>query len=472
MGSTVLAGVLATILILSVNAFPMIGNDSVVYITHSLDLASGGWVVDGFRQVGYPLALSVVRGLSTTLGAEPLLAMVILQRALVVLACVLAFWKLRWWSLPLVLFLLIPTNIAYTNLLLTEGLGLPLAVLTTLSAWAYIDLARGDLNERRRTMGTVLFGLACVGALALFAIRFTYAVFAIVPLVLSAVSWRTPLRNRAMVIGGLFVLSAGLFTLMLAVENQEELGVTSPSTGALPGLYYYAWMQVFVVNPDNQTDADLAVFYDAGVVHDFSREVTAAGIPYAEQDEVYAAEVEAMLETAGASIVGSQVESMLWALRGGRLHDIQGAIARILSAGRDDIDETTYLNRFANENGIQAFADRYNHGVTAGAIITNPAGVRLPIPSGRALLSLLLPLVIAVMMVGLLVAGTRPVAVIGLAVVLGTAVGVGIIRADNYRFLIVSSAAGLAVVSAMLPQIVGSVDKWRARRGGEESASV
>jgi len=382
---------------------------------------------------------------------------VILQRALVGFVCVLAFWRWRWWSLPLLAFLLAPGNIAYTDQVLTEGLGLSLAVLTMMGAVAYVDVVRSDPSGQRRTLGGVLIALVSLSALSLYMLRFTYAVFVVAPLVLCVVAWKSQHRSRALLAGVSLILLAGSFTVVLTLENRDELGVASPSSGSLPAHYYYAWQQVFAVNPENTSDPDLAVFYDDGFVHAFSRTVSAAGVHYSEQADLYESEIRSMFAAAEISLVGSQLKSITWSLAGGRLHDVSGVVSRVLSSTRSDVDQTVYLNSFALDNGKQAFADEFNDGAPVGSLITNPAGVRIPIPAAQRLTSLLLPLAIVVMLVGLFSNETRSLATVGLLVVLGTAVGVGVIRADNYRFLIASSAAGMTVASAILPSVVRSV---------------
>ena len=85
----------AVLVLLVVDIFPIITNDSLEYIGHSNTLASTGFVQLGYRQVGYPLFLAVVDAIATPLGLEPLLTAVVLQRIVYLSALVFALWMWR-----------------------------------------------------------------------------------------------------------------------------------------------------------------------------------------------------------------------------------------------------------------------------------------------------------------------------------------------------------------------------------------
>jgi hypothetical protein len=432
--------------LLSINTFPVVSNDSVVYIEHSLDLTEGGWVTEGYRQVGYPATIAQVRWLATLVGAEPLLAVAVLQRLLLVLAGALSFIIWRWWSLPLLLFLAAGSTVASSNFLLTEGMGLPVAILLVFPTLAYIRAVRSDMWSRR----VLVLGITViVGALYLFFVRLTYGVFGVLPLVLVLASWKTVYRRFSLVAFGVFVSVAGLFALLVSFDNEQDLGVRSPIAGDEATTYYHAWSQVFVVNPENRSDPDLASFYDDGVVHAFSRELSGLDLSSEEQEERYDAEIRAMLEAAGMSVPGSQIQAALWALIGGRLHDIEGAVNRVISSSRENVDDLINLNEFAFENGPMAFAEVYNDSQLPEAVITDPVGVPLNL-NNQKLLAVLMPMALAALILALVWPDARLGAVAGLVVVLATAIGLGLIRADNLRFLIAANGFGIAMAIGLL----------------------
>ena len=105
-----------------------------------------------------------------------------------------------------------------------------------------------------------------------------------------------------------------------------------------------------------------------------------------------------------------------------------------------------YRNTFAQRQGHEAFVEAYNGGreadnLTFGGIPTNP------LPSAKALVAILLPIGLVVICVGLASSGARALSAIGLLVVGVFVVGMGWIRADNLRFLLPTSAFGIATAT-------------------------
>jgi hypothetical protein len=246
----------------------------------------------------------------------------------------------------------------------------------------------------------------------------------------------------------------GSFALAVSMENNTEQDVFSPSARGEPVEYYYAWQQVFTLNLQNREDPSLSEFYDGGFVHHFSREVGAMALGPEEIEATYDAEIEDMLEAAGIHLTWSRIESALYGLIGGRLHDTEAEVGLIVASRRLDVDQTIYLNRFANRRGVQAFVDEYNDGQLAEVLITDPVGRAAPVPSTGDLVAVILPLAVALMVTGLAFSHTRTLSAVGLTVVVTFALGMGWIRADNFRFLMPSSAFGLVVAIGVLAQLV------------------
>lgn len=428
--------------------FPLVGNDGVVYIDHSNNLIDRGLVVYGYRQFGYPAALWVVRAFSGVVGAEPLLAMTVVQRGLLIVAGLLAVRLWGWWATPLLLFLIAPGTIAYTNLILTEGLALPLALILVFPFVRLLAILRSDPDGKRHREALVLGALIVALATALLSIRFTYAVFGLAPLVIMLASWRTSfLRWSAALFAG-FIVLATTIVIGASVENHRELGVFYPSADGGFTSYYYAWNTVFS-DPDNREDPDLARFYNEGVVYAFEHELAARGLSHSARKEEFDREIHAMLEAADMTVMSSRVQAMTAGLVGGRKHDIQVAVDGIVSSTRHDIDDWMYLNRFARERGIEAFALEYNGGQVPAAVITNAIGKRLWFLDARRIIAVIMPLGLVTLMFGLRYPSTRFVGLAGLGVVFGSVVGHGLIWADNFRFLTVGGVFGVAAAIAV-----------------------
>ena len=453
---SVLGGLLVLFVALAslrVNMFPVITNDSVLYLDHSFDIWGGGWVEYGYRQVGYPLFLATARALGDVFGAEPLLTAAVLQRALLLLAALLAWRFWRWWSLPVIGFMVVGQTLAYTNLLLIEGLALPLSLLLVFPTIRLLQLLsrEGSAMQRRRAVG---YGVtAVILVLILFSLRFTYAVFGAVPLVLAVAGWRTGYRRVAISTLGATVALMGLFVALMSIENRAEHDRLSPNVRGEPVKYYYAWQQVFTVHPESRTDPSLQGFYDEGFVHEFVREVDAMELSPEERKAAFDDEIAEMLEAAGISSGLSMAESSLHALIGGRLHDTSPVIRDVV-ASRDFDTDLVYLNEFAQRRGYEVFVEEYNEGRGAGALLTNSLSVPLPVPRTKAIVAFLLPLGLIVMVIGLTRGHTRWISVTGLLVVGVFAVGMGLIRADNLRFLLPTSGFGIAIGTAVLAQLI------------------
>jgi len=178
-----IAAILALLAVgLSVNQFPNINNDGVDYIAHSQALGERGLIAFGYRQIGYPLVLAAERVVSGVLGIEALLLASLAQRALLALGIGYAIWLWRWKSLPVVLLVVTPSLLAYTNFILTEAMTVPLALLLACLVSHHFALTRPRWEEStgpdlplaipERTAAIATAWGATVVAFALLAFRF------------------------------------------------------------------------------------------------------------------------------------------------------------------------------------------------------------------------------------------------------------------------------------------------------------
>jgi hypothetical protein len=457
--STVLSVVLGLFVasaFLSVNVFPVVGSDAMLYIEHSRDLFSGGLVEHGYRQVGYPVFLALTRFVANVTNAEPLLATVVVQRAMLLLVVYLAWRYWRWWSLFLIVVLVASDTLALSNYVLTESVAASLAILLVFPTVTFLQrLGREDFTRNLAWLGVLIVALV----VGLYLLRFTFAVFAAVPLVLAIVGWRTPRRWLTFGMLGVTVVTIGVLALATSIENEAEHGEFFPSVEGDPVRYYFAWQQVFKVPPDVTLTDELLEFWDLGQVHHFTTEIRALKLSPREKKAAYDAEITAMFEAAGRSELGTQVDSLLYSLRGGRINDLR--LDLIAAARREDVDSHIYLSGFARHWGKQTFANIYNDGQLAEVLITDPIGIPAPVASTSRLIAWLLPIGLLVMVVGLFVRSTRPLSAMGQLVVIAFAIGVGAIRADNFRFVWPTSAFGIAIATGVLATLAV---EFRARQ--------
>ena len=451
----VTVGLLAVSTFLSVNLFPVVTNDSLTYIGYSHSPSEFGFVEFGYRQFGYPLFLAMARFGAEQLTIEPLLFTAFLQRFALAIGLTYAILLWRWWSLPIVLFGLTAEILAYTNLILTEGLTLPLAlIITCLTAHLFRLKAKGQFDSSTRTGLALVVAIALV-ALGLLAIRFPFAVFGICPLLVAVASRNTNLRRAAWAGFAGYLVAAVAIIGLLAFENSREFDQLSPNTRGARSVYWATWNAVFTLQPENASDPDLAEFYDDGDPYVFIGEVDSMNVPYPQQASIYEDAIEDLLSAAGLGVWQSRAESLVGALTGGRMDDLKGIIDRVVKSDRVSVDAAIHNNAFSREHGAATFADQFNGGELPEVVVLAPLAQRFPLPTAREFAGVLVPISLIVLLVGLMDGTTRLWAAGSLAAVVAFAAFIGYVRADNFRFLSTVFVFGIATACAVVAMYVG-----------------
>lgn len=391
--------VLAGAFFLGVNTLPIVANDSLTYLDHSRDLTGEGWVQGGYRQIGYPLVLMGARLVSGVVGVEPLLFSVLVQRLLLVGGLVYAIRIWRWKAFPLVVVVLTPELLVYPNFILTEGLTVPLSLILGCLTSHYFVEAEAALSipakpSARRSDRTVLLaGLGSGVVLVMILTRFPLAIFGIVPLGISAHSLVTKSSSRRLMSGVTLALIAlaGSFSLLASVENEREFGVFFPTTNGANAEYWGAWRLTFGLHPENQEAEELAAYYEGGSPHPLIARLVAEYPVYSERADAFDIEIEHLLRISGTSLTRERLFSFLGALRGGRHNDLATYSKTSLGSTSRTLDEAILRNTFGMENGVRAFAGRYNDGHLPEAVVTSPAFPMLPLPGLQDVLSIAFP---------------------------------------------------------------------------------
>ena len=412
-------------------------------------LSEFGLVDLGYRQFGYPLYLASTGAVADALTIEPLIFAVLVQRLLLVCGVAYAVYLWRWWSVPMVVLALTGEVIAYTNLVLTEGLSIPLALLLACSTAHVLRLLRGSAIDIPSRLIVALLTVVAVLSVALLSIRFPFAVFGICPLVVGVVAHRTPQRRFAWTAFGVFFLAAGGMVGMMSRENLTEYGDFSPSTRGGRSEYWATWTVVFRLDPQTREDPGLSDFFDGGDPYVLIGEIDSMDIPYSDQARLYDETIDELLLAAGMDPWGSRAASFLGALRGGRLDDIRGIIREILQSEPTEVDAVINSNALAQEQGAQAFAELHNDGQLPEAIHFPTLARRLPLPAMPLMAAVLLPLSLIGLIWGMTDPSARPLAVVGLTVTIAFALFIGFIRADNVRFLLTVTVFGVACASGV-----------------------
>lgn len=437
--------------LLAVDLFPTVTNDSLAYIDHSDALLDVGAVQAGYRQFGYPAFLAAIDGIAWVVRIEPLLLTVVAQRALLVLAMAYAVWLWRWWALPLVFVLTTPTLVAYHNFILTEALGLPVAVLYGCVVAHVLRVA--DRSSVPKLLVTSL------GAtyLLLVAIRFHFLVLGVPIVVVAYVLFRRGGDHRRwgiILVAG--VTAAGLvMTVAMSIENQREFGVFSPSARGERSQFWAVWTDVFR-DPENAANPTLADLYSQGDPYVFMAAIDFGTSTYPAQRRAYADAIDSLLEESGSSVAQHRLASTIGVLWGGRIDDLAALVRAMASVSPDEIDALIAPNRFARDNGVGAMFDEYNDGQVVEPVVVSPlaptrAGAYF-VPVVRiALLGAL-----TVLIGGLFVPAARTVAVTGLATAALDAAVIGYAMLANVRFILVPNVFVITVAIGALAAVAGS----------------
>lgn len=451
-------GVLAA-RVLSVDIFPVITNDSVSYLQHSDDLGGFGAIWAGYRQFGYPLFLAVVDMLGSATGVEALVLTAFLQRALLVSSLLYATWLWRFWALPAVFLFTTPTLTAYTNLILTEGLAIPLAILlASLLAHVIKVCAEEELAPWPVVGGLSLMTTTVLTALV--SIRLQYALLgtAFVALLYTLARAGGWVRRLGLVLA-IVALATGLAMVVpMSVENRNEFGVLMPSVRGERSAYWATWQTVFR-EPSARLDSRVIDLYADGDPYAFIREVES--LPdYEEQKAAFTGAIDRMVEASGRSIAAQRFAAVRGVIQGGRTDDLQGIVMSIAEADPSDIDEAIYWNALAREIGPEAFVDRFNRGRDIEPVVVSPIAPDQVAPYFGTVLALGLPLAAIALATGIAVGRTRTLAASGLTTLIATVLVFSYLLMDNVRFLLVQEAF---VVVAATGTVHGLWQEWRQR---------
>lgn len=447
---------------LSVNVFPNVNNDGVDYIAYSQDLGAGGLVHLGYRQIGYPLVLSVERFVSALVGIETLLFSVLVQRLLLGLGIGYAIWLWRWRSFPVVILAITTSLLAYTNFVLTEGITVPLALLlaclvahhfSVISARveetpAELPELSAGISDRRIAVSTAWAATAV--AFLLLTIRFPFAVFGIAPVMLWVASRRRRVPSRPYGLALLlYVVAAGSLTLGMALENSNEVGVFAPTARAERSLYWSAWHLTFTLHPENQTDPGLADFYDNGSPYFRIWDIEDEHDSYPDQAAELNRSIAGLLAAADLSLPRERLFSFLGALRGGRMDEVRPRIEAILDTDASNVDAAIHWDEVSKNQGWDAFNDRYNNGARPQAMITSPVFPDPRLPYVTTLLKWLLPLALVGTLMLAVFKRKRLLGITFLAPTLLYSAALGWLLADNARFLMTTTVYAVAGLCAL-----------------------
>jgi hypothetical protein len=427
------------LLLLSVDIFPIITNDSMAYLGHSNSIIETGFVQSGYRLVGYPFFLASVDAAATFLGLEPLLFTAVLQRVLVLVALYVSLRRWGWIAAPLAGLVLLPTMLVYTNLILTEGLAVGLVLIYGLLVARAIGLLQneGAAQRESRVLLVRTTVLAAVVFVALVTVRFHYLTLGLglaAILVLMLTSPRTRRIGVAVTLGA--SLLGGSFLAAASLENRDEFDVAFPSVRGERSQYWALWNVVFSIRGTDPSPPDLQRLYGEGSPYTVMGENDALPT-YHEQVAAYERDIEQLAQRSNTSIRDEQFASIRGALTGGRIDDLVGMVTNASTTTAVTVESSIYRNRLAQTESPDVIDDRFNDGRDILPVITSSL---IPVRGGPYFVGPLRTLVVLsalVCVAGLLRRRTRALAVVGLGTWLGTGLLMGVLLLDNVRFILV-----------------------------------
>ena len=440
--------------VLRVNWFPAISLDGLEYLDHSNDLLGIGFVQQGYRQFGYPAWLAVIDALSGVISLQPLGLTVVLQRLLFIGSAGVAVWVLRAWSVPLVLVLLTPSAIAFSNFILVETVSIPIAVI---GAAAVVALLQSQTQARPM----MWLGFATAAGVSLPMMRLHYAVISLG--IAAAILWAYRAKNisRKSTVAALSIMSLSLVLLVgvLSLENLKESDVLFPSVGAERNMFWATWENVVDSHREEVAQAMPDVFLD-GSDFAFVRRMDASGLSVGDQRAVYSSVVDEIYLVTGESKTAERFRSAVGIMTGSRLDDI-GSILRFLASPTAPTDFDLYIHQYGSNSGLDSDAVglRFNDGAPPTVVLAASDLVpNIPSPDLGVVMLYLIPVMLLVSVYLLRFEDARPMSAIAIGVILAYAVASFLFMMDNLRFLLPAYLFSIAV------SLGGIREYWRHDR--------
>ena len=355
--------------VLAVDVGGIVTNDSVGYLRRAEAPLGGGFVFQGYRQVGYPVFIWMSNRLGDGLGWDHIFGVALLQRSLLVFGLGLVVWALRWWSLPILVFATSSTFVLQTDFVLTEGLLIPGCLI----GGALLAAVVVNRVVTRRPAHLVVLSSVAVGVACAF-VKMQYASLLALTVAIAWLLVRDGLCTRRFVLYavGVGVVLITSLALVQAVDNRSDLGTFEPIAERHRSKWWGAWQAVFVLKPENRDDPALAEFYDEGNLYTFLHGIERDVPDYNERRELTEKRVKEMFAAADTSAAEEQVASFLGALRGGRSDDLRAMTEQILAAEDGDPISRVTRNAAFQIGGPEAIIEDLNGGLRPGIVTTGP----------------------------------------------------------------------------------------------------
>ncbi len=458
---------------LSPNIIGILNNDSIHYLDRAASPGEYGLVFQGFRQAGYPLFLGVLDVVAEVTPYDLFFLTAVIQRTLLIGALAYFAYLLRWWAAPALVFLSMPTLVTTTDLMLTEALSLPLAILLAGLLIHASGLARVPVGPSQR-----LGLLAGAGAtlLLLVLVKFQYAAMALPLAGVVFTLWRSSAITRRVAV--LAVGLPGVLIVSLAIgqsiENKNENGVFLPVSEQARVAWYSAYKSVFGM--ESSPSRQLAPYYDGGDLYVFLHDLERREPDYFVRRDVINERIADLLRAAGVTSRQLQWNAFVDFMQLGQSDDLQSLVAFIRTKSPDEVEGLNGRNYFSAANGIQQLYVTYNDGQTPSSLPTSNLAVAIGPDDYRSARMWVLPLAILTLIASMGMIEVRWFAAGTLLMVVSVAAAHAYYYTSNSRYTLPSAAFALVAASMAASTFgrrlcsEGERPRWDGTRRGRQSS--
>lgn len=361
--------------VFSLDIYPAISNDSIhylnktvskIYFSEPLRIIQPG----GSKFSGYPLYLSIWHNLSSFLPVDGLTLMALSQRVFLAVSLVWLIFNMGLFSIPIALLFSTGIFLAQSNLILTEGMTMPLGIMFSISLVNVFKI-RGEKDILASPKLWFLFLVLSITFCFILLAKINIITF-VLPLLILAFAvercgYKLKLKPTRIVWPiTLLIFFASAYVVAISIDNYRQFNDFSPIMGKSRILYYGAWTQVFHLYPENRKNPELAEFFDKGSPYNFIHgvEKNCGGLgKYNCTYPIQKMRAHELLDRANISLAAERIRSFTMGFIGGGKQELQATRNNFMKFnGLTLPDSIQFSNYYTRKYGKEKFFSIYNGG--------------------------------------------------------------------------------------------------------------
>ncbi len=373
----IIVGLIVLYRLFSLDIYAVVPHDAVRYIREAVAntyISEPNQLVQirGFKFPGYPLYLSIVYKISSLLPIDGMTLMALSQRLLLGIGLIWLLFDLGLFAIPLVLFFSSNIFLAQSNILYTEGLSIPMAILFSISL---VKIYR--IRNREKVLLSFkfwsLFILLTTSFVFLVLTKLTHMAFLLPILILAFTvehkGFRLKITRTKIACATLVLVAvASVYVLAVSFDNKRQFNKFTPVMGHERLLYFGLWTQLFYLTPENKLRPELAEFYDNGSAYNFLLAVDkecGGKFEFFCTAPIHRKRTGELLQKSGMSLPVERIRSFATGIIGGSKSELYEWRHNILQANGGPYRlEARHSNWYTNQYGIKKYLDTFNRGVT------------------------------------------------------------------------------------------------------------